>query len=87
MLLFDISDMEVDAEISNMIEQKYEEEECPNDPYMIMNKNTFRLFKMLSNQYDKKHNYWQYIGYKAYIADVFNILIDKKLNFGEVIIK
>ena len=87
MILFDTTDMNVDEYLESIVEQKCEEGECLDEPYMIMNKDTFRLFKMLSNQYDKKHNYWQYTGYKTYIDDAFTIAISKKLNFGEVIIE
>ncbi len=83
MLLFNISDMDVDAELENMLE--YSEIDC-NTSYLIMSEDTFNLFKLMSHRYDKKQNKWFYEGIKD-VPDTFYIAIDKKLNFGEVIVK
>lgn len=83
MLLFNISDMDVDAELENMLE--YSEIDC-NTSYLIMSEVTFNLFKLMSRRYDKKQNKWFYEGIKD-VPDTFDIAIDKKLNFGEVIVK
>lgn len=83
MLLFDTTNMDVDEELNNIVES----ESFSSCPYIIMNKDTFRLFKKLSEDYDKKSNHWWYSGPEAGYSDEFGIAIDKKLSFGEVIIK
>lgn len=86
MLLFDISNMDIDAELDSMLEMlEYSEISC-NASYLIMSEVTFNLFKLMSHRYDKKQNKWFYDGIKD-VPDTFDIAIDKKLNFGEVIIK
>lgn len=86
MLLFDTSNMDVDTELSNMVESAVHYTGIINS-YLIMNKDTFKLFKTLSEDYDKKQNRWYYSGCESFISEVFQIAIDKKLNFGEVIVK
>lgn len=86
MLLFDISNMDIDAELDSMLEMlEYSEIGC-NTSYLIMSEVTFNLFKLMSRRYDKKQNKWFYDGIKD-VPDTFDIAIDKKLNFGEVIVK
>ena len=86
LLLFDTSNMDVDTELSNMVESAVHYAGTMN-PYLIMNKDTFKLFRTLSDDYDKKQNRWYYSGCESFIPDVFQIAIDKKLNFGEVIVR
>ena len=83
MLLFDTTDMDVNEKLNNIVES----EGFTACPYIIMSKDTFRLFKKLSTDYDKKSNCWWYSGPEAGYPYRFEIAIDKKLNFGEVIIK
>lgn len=86
MLLFDISNMDIDAELDSMLEMlEYSEIGC-NASYLIMSEVTFNLFKLMSRRYDKKQNKWFYDGIKD-VPDTFDIAIDKKLNFGEVMVK
>lgn len=86
MLLFDISNMDIDAELDSMLEMlEYSEIGC-NASYLIMSEVTFNLFKLMSHRYDKKQNKWFYDGIKD-VPDTFDIVIDKKLNFGEVMVK
>lgn len=51
-----------------------------------MSEVTFNLFKLMSRRYDKKQNKWFYDSIKD-VPDTFDIAIDKKLNFGEVMVK
>lgn len=87
MLLFDISNMDIDVEIETELESmlEYFEISC-SASYLIMSEVTFNLFKLMSRRYDKKQNKWFYEGIKD-VPDTFNIAIDKKLNFGGVIVK
>lgn len=86
MLLFDISNMDVDAELENMLESLEYSEIGATASYLIMSDITFNLFKLMSRRYDKKQNKWFYDGIKD-VPDTFDIAIDKKLNFGEVMVK
>lgn len=85
MILFDITGMDVDSYLEDEVE-KGEYLFNPCTTYMIMSEDTFRLFELLSKQYDKEHNCWNYQGCEG-VPDTFNIAIDKKLNFGEVIVR
>nr|DAR49605.1 MAG TPA: hypothetical protein [Caudoviricetes sp.] len=83
MLLFDTTDMDVDEELNDIVES----ESFTSYPYIIMSKDTFRLFKKLSTDYDKKSNCWWYSGPEAGYPDKFQIAIDKSIPFGEVKVK
>lgn len=84
MLLFDTTGMDVDEELNDLVERATNSSALF---YLIMNKGTFKLFKKLSDDYDKKSNCWWYSGPEIATPSRFEIAIDKKLNFGEVIVK
>ena len=84
MLLFDTTNMDVDTELNDLVE---DDRNSSDLSYLIMNKDTFKLFKKLSDDYDKKSNCWYYSGPEIATPSRFEIAIDKKLDFGEVVIK
>ena len=82
-VLFDITDMNVDEYLEGIVDTQ----KCLVDPYLIMSKDTFRLFKLLSKHYDKDNNTWEYDGGLMNTPPFFGVAIDNGLTFGEVIIK
>ncbi len=82
-ILLDASRMvDIDEELTTLVEKGG----YSHSPYLIMNKATFKVFKLLSADYDKKSHSWEYMRDNPTIPIEFKIAIDKKLNFGEMIV-
>ena len=85
MLLFDVSSIDVDMKLNNIVE--LEDLSYNSNSYIVMSGDTFRLFERLSKHYDKIRNCWEYSGFSFGLPVEFDIAIDRKLNFGEVVVK
>lgn len=84
MLLFDISNMDIDKELNHIVDKS----DLIHPIYLIMSKETFIVFKKMSIYYNKKENAWLYSGDKySLIVDYISIAIDKAMTFGEVLVR
>ena len=53
-------------------------------PYLIMNKETYRIFKMFSKNYDSESNLWGYTGGQIFVPEHYSIAIDKSMFIGGI---
>ncbi len=84
MLLFDISNMDIDKELNHIVDKS----DLIHPIYLIMSKETFIIFKKMSIRYNKKENEWLYTGDKySLTVDYISIAVDKAMTFGEVLVR
>lgn len=77
------SKLDLDYELNRAVE--YEAQHGSKCSYLIMSKETYKLFKLFSN-YDKESNSWQYTGCQLFVPERYSVAIDKSIYLGGILI-
>lgn len=78
--------LDLDYELNRAVEDKLKNSlEC-SYPYLIMSKETYKLFKIFSKNYDKESNLWEYTGGQLFVPEHYSVAIDKSIYLGGVVI-
>lgn len=77
-------ELNLDYELNKCVE--YEAQKVKECSYLIMNKETYRIFKMFSKNYDKESNLWKYTGGQIFVPEHYSVAIDKSIYIGGIFI-
>lgn len=78
------SKLDLDYELNRAVE--YESQHGAECSYLIMSKETYKLFKIFSKNYDKESNLWGYTGGQIFVPEHYSVAIDKSIYLGGVVI-
>lgn len=78
------SKLDLDYELNRAVECEAQHgSECL---YLIMNKETYRIFKMFSKNYDRESNLWKYTGGQIFVPEHYSVSICKSMYIGGIVI-
>lgn len=79
------SKLDLDYELNRAVEYETQHGSECSYPYLIMSKETYKLFKLFSN-YDKETNSWEYTGGQLFMPERYSVAIDNSIYLGGILI-
>ena len=80
------SKLDLDYELNRAVEYETQHGSECSYPYLIMSKETYKLFKIFSKNYDKESNLWGYTGGQLFVPEHYSVAIDKSIYLGGIVI-